>query len=411
MKKYIYLILSLAIAGALLSGLLLLQHYYPEAKIGFISCGEGIINPCLTLARSNYSTIFGIPVAAYGLLWYLLAIFILLIADYAGGRYPAYSLAVILPLAALSVAADIALGGILAATRIYCKFCIATYAVNVGIFALAFFWFRSASRNEGFSIIATLRELVFPGEPSPDRKAFYSSFVLFAFLLFFAVFSTSFILKLKTGERPVPADKASAFLDNFYKAPPENIAFPDSGIVLGNPEAKATITVFTDFLCSACYRFYQVEKLLLSKYGDDIKIVYYNYPLDQGCNASMQRTVYRNSCIAARALCAASDGGILEEYMIKHFKDYQRIHTSYSAETAIETLGMIPAGERKGIDDGRFNALMNSEETTRKIQEHIGLAKSIGVDSTPTLFIGGRRLVGVPPVEILDRIIQKELER
>ena len=89
MKKFIYLILALAIAGAVLSGILLLQHFYPEAKIGIISCGDGIINPCLSLSQSGYVTLFTIPVAAYGLLWYLLALFILLIADYAGGRYHA----------------------------------------------------------------------------------------------------------------------------------------------------------------------------------------------------------------------------------------------------------------------------------------------------------------------------------
>jgi protein-disulfide isomerase/uncharacterized membrane protein len=411
MKKFIYLILALSIAGALLSGILLIQHYYPEAKIGFINCGQGIINPCLSLARSNYSTVFGIPVAAYGLLWYLLVIFILLIADYAGGRYAAYSLALLLPLSALAVAVDIALGITLIVIRIFCPFCVATYAVNVCIFALSLLWHRASSKEEGFSLSAVYRELILSGDASPDRKAFYSSFVLFVFLLFFAVFSTSYVLKLKTGETPVPADKISTFLDNFYKSPPEKVSFPDSGIVLGNPKADVTIVAFTDFLCSACYRFYQVEKLLLGKYADRIKIVYYNFPLDQGCNPTMQRTVYKNSCIAARALCAASDSGILEDYLVKHFEDYQKIHTNYSADMAIAIFRSIAPGARRSTDEARFHTLMNSDLTSRRIQEHIKLAKQLGIDSTPTMFIGGRRLVGVPPEEILDRILQKETAR
>ncbi|MBN2158656.1 MAG: thioredoxin domain-containing protein [Spirochaetes bacterium] len=411
MKKYIYLILALSIAGALLSGILLLQHYYPQSKIGFITCGEGIINPCLSLARSNYSTVFGIPVAAYGLLWNLLVIFILLIADYAGGRYPACALAVIFPLSAIAFAADIALGGILIATGIFCKFCVATYAVNAAILALAIVWLFKARRDEQFSLAGTLRGIVSAEDSSPDRKAFYSSFVLFVFLLCFAIFSTSYILKLKTGNTRVSADKISTFLDNFYNSPPEKITLPESGIVMGNPEARVTITVFTDFLCSACYRFYQVERLLLNKYGDDIRIVYYNFPLDQGCNPTMRRSVYKNSCIASRAIFAALDGDILEDYVVRHFQDYRRIHGNYNEGTAIETLRMIPPGSRPGMDEARFNALMNSEDTSRRIAEHISAAKQIGIDSTPTLFIGGRRLVGVPPVEVLDRIVDRELAR
>ena len=124
----------------------------PDAKIGIISCGGGIVNPCLTLAQSGWSTLFKIPVAAYGLLWYLLAMFIVLIADYAGGRYHAYCLAVILPLAAVAVAADVVLAVILIITKLFCTFCIATYAVNIGILAVAILWFRKAMKDEQFSL-------------------------------------------------------------------------------------------------------------------------------------------------------------------------------------------------------------------------------------------------------------------
>ena len=71
---------------------------------------------------------------------------------------------------------------------------------------------------------------------------------------------------------------------------------------------------------------------------------------------------------------------------------------------------MSPA-DRKGVDEARFRQMMNSEETTRRLEEHMVLAKELGVDSTPTMFIGGRKLVGVPPMEILDQIIRNELDR
>ncbi|MBP7735218.1 MAG: thioredoxin domain-containing protein [Spirochaetes bacterium] len=411
MKKIVYPLLALAVLGAVLSGLLLIQHYYPDMRLGAISCGEGIVNPCLSLSQSGYSTLFTIPVAAYGLLWYLLALFILLIADYAEGRYHDYALAMIMPLSVAAVLADIALGVILIITQLLCKFCIATYAVNIAMLALVVVWYRTAARDTQFSLPGVYRDLILPKEPSPDRKAFYLAFVLFIFLLGFAVFSTSYILKMKTEKAKLPDDRAAAFISNFYKSPVEKLDLPDTGIVLGNPKADLTIVAFTDFLCSACYEFYRIETFLLAKYRDRIKTVYYNYPLDMGCNREMKRTVYVNSCVASRAFIAASDAGILDQYILKHFADYQNTHTRYAPALAITAFNQISQNERKGMDETRFLAAMNSEGTTRRLEEHMKLAKQLRVDATPTLFIGGRRLVGVPPAEILDQIIKTELDK
>jgi protein-disulfide isomerase/uncharacterized membrane protein len=409
MKKYVYLILALSITGAVLSGLLLLQHYYPDARIGIISCGDGLINPCLTLSQSPWSALFRIPIAAYGLFWFLLAMFIVLIADYAGGRYHAWCLAVILPLAAFSVAADAVLAVILIATKLFCKFCIASYAVNIGILAVAVLWFLKARRDEQFSLPGALREIVSSKDAPPDRKAFQSAFVLFLFLLCFALFSTSYILSLKTGNRRVPADKVNSFLTNFYQQPARKIEFPDTGILLGSPDAKVTLYVFTDFLCSACYEFYKIEQYLFGKYGDSVRTVYYNFPLDQGCNRDLKHTVYKNSCIAARAFSAASDAGFTDEYTIKHFADYENTHRRYDMNLAIAAFRLMSPADRRGVDEARFRLLMNSDATTRRIEEHIRLGKELGVDSTPTIFIGGRKLVGFPPLEIMDQMVKNEL--
>jgi protein-disulfide isomerase/uncharacterized membrane protein len=410
MKKFIYPLLALAIAGAFISGMLLLQHYYPEAKIGVISCGKGIINPCLTLAQSGYATLFKIPIAAYGLFWYLLAIFILLIADYAGGRYHAYSLAILLPLSAAGVAADAVLGILLIKLEILCPFCVATYLVNIGVLAMVILWYRHAKKNENFSLPGTYRELI-SADSSPDRKAFHSAFILFFFLLGFAVFATSHILNIKTETVKIPENKTAAFLQNFYNSPVEKISFPDSGITLGNPNAELTIVAFTDFLCSACFKFYQEELRIFSKYRDRVKTVYYNYPLDMGCNHDVKRTVYNNSCIASRAFLAASERGIVEEYIMKHFADYENTHSRYTMELALGAFNKIDGAKRGGLNAAQFQSIMNSPGVTARLDEHLRLAKQFKVDATPTLYIGGRRLVGVPPSEVLDQIILNELNR
>jgi protein-disulfide isomerase/uncharacterized membrane protein len=411
MKKYVYALLLLAIAGTVLSGLLLLQHYYPDVKMGIISCGDGIINPCLTLSQSGWATLFKIPIAAYGLLWYLLAMFIVLIADYAGGRYYAYSLAVLLPLSVVAIAADVVLAVLLVITKLFCTLCVTTYALNIAILAIAFLWFRKARTDEQFSLAAALRELVSVKDATADRKAFHSSFVLFLFLLCFAIFSTSYILNLKTGNRKLPTDKVNAFLTNFYQSPAQKIDFPDSGIILGNPDAEVTMYVFTDFLCSACYEFFRIEQNLFAKYGNRVRTVYYNYPLDMECNGEVKRTVYKNSCIAARAFMAASDAGFMEDYTVQHFSDYQNTHTRYDLNLAVAAFRQMAPAARRGIDEARFRQIMYSQQATARLQEHMVLAKELGVESTPTIFIAGRKMVGFPPLEVMDQILKNELDR
>jgi protein-disulfide isomerase len=305
----------------------------------------------------------------------------------------------------------VALAVILIATKLFCKFCIATYAVNIGILAVAVLWFLGARKDERFSLPGALREIVSAKDASPDKKAFQSAFVLFLFLLCFALFSTSYILTLKTGNRRVPTDKINAFLTSFYQQPAQKIDFPDTGIILGNPDAEVTLYVFTDFLCSACYEFYKMEQYLFSKYGGRVRTVYYNFPLDQGCNNDLKRTVYKNSCIAARAFSAASDAGFTDEYTIKHFADYEKTHTRYDMNLALAAFRLMSPANRRGVDEARFLQMMNSRETSSRIEDHIRLGRSWGVDSPPIISIGGRRLVGSPPLQVMDQMIGNELER
>lgn len=408
MKKYVYAILVLSIAGAALSGMLLLQHYYPDSGPGSLFCGGGLVNSCLTLSQSSYSTLFGVPLAVFGLLWHLTAIFMLLIADYAQGRYYAYSLAILLPLACAAVGADIFLGAILVAIGLYCALCIATYGVNLAILAVLILWSMKDRATGEFSLAGSYREIFTDREASPDRKAFYASFILFMFLLAFALFSTSHIMRLKTERQSMPPEKVEAILREFYRTPGQNITFPESRIALGDAGAPLTVTVFTDFLCSACYEFYRIEKFLLSKYRGRIRIVYFNYPLDGECNPDVKRTLYANSCLASRAFIAASGAGILDSYIVSHFADYRRIHGGYSREMALEAFSKS-GKDGGGMDEKRFTAMMNSEETTELLGRDMALAKELGVQATPTLFIGGRKMEGVPPLEILDLMISREL--
>lgn len=411
MKKYIYFILALTIAGTILSALLLIQHYYPDSSLAAATCGDGITNPCHALSISDYSTVFSVPIAVYGILFYTFILFVVLIADYAKDHYNLIASAAVMILAVLGVITDFVLAAILIVTGLFCHLCAWTYAVNIALLITGFLWLNSQSRNEQISPVALILQSIKKTNKTPGDRAALASFVLFSLLLSFSIISANNILTLQTGKRRISDSQLSQYVKKFYETDIEDIQLPPSSLVLGNPEAPVTITAYTDFLCSACYSLYMTEKYLLTKYPEQIRVIYYNYPLDANCNQEIRKTLYHNSCIASRAAIAAAKMGILHEYLGVHFSNYKTIKQSYSEETALFILRKVSEITGQKYSESMFQEIMQSQETSTILGSDIDFAQKIGISATPTLFLSGRRIRGGPPKEVMNIIIKNELEK
>src|SRR5690606_18877041 len=110
---------------------LLILHLNPEIGGRFMMCGSGMENPCLAVSLSPFSRVFGFPIAGLGLGFYLLVLFTLLVADYAGGDYSLLAPVLLLPLVILSVAGDAVLAAGLLKLKTICMLCISTYIINI----------------------------------------------------------------------------------------------------------------------------------------------------------------------------------------------------------------------------------------------------------------------------------------
>lgn len=401
MRKYSMALIALFIAGAVLSGILLVDHYHPGIQERIVSCGDDLDNPCRALGLSPYSVLFGAPVALYGLYFYLFMLFTLLAADYSGGRYRGDAVAVLLPAAILALIADVVLAALLIKTGLFCKLCIATYAINILAAAVLFVLLGQIGRDGETGFRGIYRGLL--GMPrTPDGRAVFSLFILFGFLLFVALFSAGGMMKANAGRARIPAREIAAHVNDFYSTPVEVHGLPESPLTLGDGELG--ISVFTDFLCGACYQLYQVEKELFARHRGRIRMAYYHYPLDGLCNPDVKSTRYPGSCVASRAMIAASRLGIFREYFLAHFGDFERIRHGYTRETASGTAARL-------IDADDFVREMESPETDAMLSRDTALAARLGIRATPTIIIGGRKIEGTPPAEILSAIVRRELER
>ena len=93
-----------------------------------------------------------------------------------------------------------------------------------------------------------------------------------------------------------------------------NISIGNS-IVLGNPEAKVTVTKFTDFQWPYCARSVSLIDDILAKYPNDVKVVIKNFPL--GSHKQARKA-------AKYALAADRQGKFKEMYHII-FENYKQL--------------------------------------------------------------------------------------
>ncbi len=411
MKKYIYAILALSITGAVLSGVLLIQHFFPETDLWILSCTAGTDNPCAAVGISDYSTLLGLPIASYGILSYLIYVFTVLIADYAEGKYYGRAIAILFPLSIISLMVDLILIMILVIIDKFCFLCFLTYIINSFLMITIIFWYREYVLKNNLKPSSIYTDF-FVIDDYQDRRAAFSSYFLFIFFLSFAVLSTTIILKNRAGHSYTRELKIKSFINELSSSPEENINFPETEMILGEREAPLTIRVFSDFLCSACYKFYKTEEYLLTRFKGRIKIAYYHFPLDRECNINVDDTIYRNSCIAAASMEAAVKNGIFDLYHRLHFDNYPEYKKGYSLKTAVKNLVLLKNRlKHPEVSIRDFSRAIKSPETSALIKKDTGFAGDIKINATPTLFINGKRLVGVPPKELLEAAIRFELKR
>lgn len=162
-----------------------------------------------------------------------------------------------------------------------------------------------------------------------------------------------------------------------------------SGPSRGSANAKVTLLLFSDFQCPYCKQMASIINKLSEHYGDALKIVYKHYPLNIHPNA------FTASCAA---LCAEQQG------------QFWQYHDMLYRTADLSLLGLKKAASDLGLDMAAFNSCLDSQTTAKRILESIQEARSAGIESTPSVVINGKVLVGLRAVAdyqaIIDNLIK-----
>ena len=167
----------------------------------------------------------------------------------------------------------------------------------------------------------------------------------------------------------------------------------------GNPskgpaDAKVTLVEFSDFECPHCRELYEELKVIETQYPQ-VRVVYKDFPLTS-IHPWAQTAAVGGRCVYQQAPAA-------------FWKYHDSVFDSQdvlSAENVWDKL--VGFATAAGVDADMFKACLSSPDAEKAINANHADGVALDVNSTPTVFINGRPLVG-GDVETLSRMIDFEL--
>lgn len=179
-----------------------------------------------------------------------------------------------------------------------------------------------------------------------------------------------------------------------YLAPPEYAA---GDIRLGNPDAKVTVTLFSDFACEYCQQFHATYTALLEKYHDRVAFVFKHFPLPNHPAAPS----------AALAASCADAQGQFRAYADLLFAKQADWTTSRNLTLTLKNY----AWRIKGLKGQEFGKCVDEKRFNTALEADSQLATKLSLQAAPTLFVGSDFLSGAAPQETVEKLIDSALEK
>ena len=444
----------LCLLGAVVVGVLLLQHHGEGAASAAVAkvCGEGQESGCDRVNQSPYAVVFGIPLAAIGLFFYL-SLLVLLTLGLLAPEVRDAAGAIALALVALALLLDLGLFALQAFTiKAFCRLCLLTYALNAAVL-LALAPARSA--------VGTLRSL----SSRVEGRLLLSGWVAGSLAVAAAVAGAESTLTLRESERgrtliglptsaapavtpppaalsdttgaplvaastaaatPAPAavtpeaqhykelaDRLQQTLDDpqkleqyfaqkaakeFDQAAPQSMTLTDVPSK-GAGNAPVQVVEYSDFLCPFCRQLAGALGAFIPQAGNRVILYYKHYPLDQACNPHMKSTLHPGACWLAL-------GGVCAQYQGRFWPYADKVFAAPLQNPAPQDV--VRLATEAGLNGPAMEACINDPKTRERLLAEINEGQRVGVQATPSLYINGKKL---PRIQDFVPTVDKEAQK
>lgn len=163
----------------------------------------------------------------------------------------------------------------------------------------------------------------------------------------------------------------------------QNSQVTASSHIFNEGDKPVTLIEYGDFECPACASYYPIIKQVKEELKDSLQFQFRNFPLDN---------IHPNARAAHRAAEAAAKQG---KFWEMHDKLYET-QTSWNAQSGTNATQAIKIFEGYasllGLKLEQFKTDFASQATNDIINADLSEGKKVGVDSTPTFILNGKKI-------------------
>jgi uncharacterized membrane protein/protein-disulfide isomerase len=346
---------------------------------------------CTQAYLSPYGSLFGVPVALFGVFFFTLVLLLAGVGGRAGSSVRDAIPAYIFAISTVGLAFILYLGwASYVQLKTFCMLCAVTYVSVAGIFIVS-------GGATSFPMTTLPRRI------PRDVRAFVSSPVALVLALLFIAGVGTVIASFPEEQAAHPAppplktltDQQRADLAKWWDLQPKL----DSPIPMDG--AKVMMVVFSDFQCPHCRAAHESYKPIVAKYGGNpqVRIVLKHFPLEGECNSYAPGGSHSAACEAAAAVVLARQTGKADKMTDWLFNNQEKL-TPSGVRSAAHDIGGIP-----DFNGAYANAL-------KEVRADANLGGVVGVTSTPTIVLDNKKLpAGVVDPAAIDALIDLELKR
>jgi protein-disulfide isomerase len=141
-------------------------------------------------------------------------------------------------------------------------------------------------------------------------------------------------------------------------------------------ETPVVLEEYGDYQCPACGYYHNMVKKLKSEFGDQLKVKFFHFPLQQ----------HQYAALASRAAEAARNQGKFWEMHDKLYSNQKEWSQGNATTTIYDYAKAIE------LDMKQFKSEINARETQQAVMEDKKQGVNAGVNSTPTFILNGEML-------------------
>ena len=167
-----------------------------------------------------------------------------------------------------------------------------------------------------------------------------------------------------------------------------------TGNLLGKENATLIIHEYMDFNCGGCF-FANLYLHRIATEFDNVQVIQHNVPLEKECNHNMKFDGHKGSCLKSRYALAAA----------KQNKYWIMSNILFFAQDIEKEDDILKLAQKRHFNIKKLREDANSEEIKKELKDGILEADSREVNVTPTIFVGMKKIEGIPSYPEFEQIV------